>query len=528
MYGPMRPYAGGRGGGGRASEVEAELETMYPDDEEALRTWAPELSLAGTGTGEPESGCFGWQGLPAVQPWKALLLLSDYSNGSWSADPLPASYGHAHHQHSHSHSQSQSHPQQAQSSTLLRLLETASPTLTLADLASLLDWDLESEVYPVVRWLVLHRRAKVVDWVHPGLRTVFGVSRVWSVIQPSLPGGGSPINGTRTRAQKRKTLAELSEDFHAHFVNHMDVLPSLAELLAMVSYPSVYARHHDHYLPPPVRGRRPENSPARFQAHGIIPGTTLKEQVHAQAQTTPSAQDQPAHTPNQPTHFFGTVVRNKAFVPLYLEVVNWLLERDMLVTMHLRVRIVASKELKARVRMRGSATGRKNKNKSRTRGRTGMGRERKGSMMINKGKTTARRESFGVEPGMGGISASFRSGGLHARFRERRGSGGDAAVFDEDDEEEDNGNGDGDGLDGLDDTEDGHYEGSDGGDEGVDGEEHDTDEEERGEDPSSSLVSSLIDSPGQATALQRRWLEAMSEGKDARVRRRFEQYVIPS
>ena len=33
----------------------------------------------------------------------------------------------------------------------------------------------------------------------------------------------------------------------------------------------------------------------------------------------------------------------------------------------------------------------------------------------------------------------------------------------------------------------------------------------------------MIDNPGQATALQRRWLEAMSEGKDARVRRRFEQ-----
>ncbi|EEB99556.1 hypothetical protein MPER_00747, partial [Moniliophthora perniciosa FA553] len=46
-------------------------------------------------------------------------------------------------------------------------LETANVTL------SLLDWDLESQVYPIVRWLVQHRRAKVVDIVHSGLKTVF-------------------------------------------------------------------------------------------------------------------------------------------------------------------------------------------------------------------------------------------------------------------------------------------------------------------------------------------------------------------
>lgn len=40
-------------------------------------------------------------------------------------------------------------------------------------MANLLDWDLESQVYPIVRWLVLHRRAKVVDVVHPGLKTAF-------------------------------------------------------------------------------------------------------------------------------------------------------------------------------------------------------------------------------------------------------------------------------------------------------------------------------------------------------------------
>jgi hypothetical protein len=43
-------------------------------------------------------------------------------------------------------------------------------------MASLLDWDLESQVFPIVRWLVHHRRAKVVDVVHSGLKTVFTLS----------------------------------------------------------------------------------------------------------------------------------------------------------------------------------------------------------------------------------------------------------------------------------------------------------------------------------------------------------------
>jgi nitrogen permease regulator 3-like protein len=46
---------------------------------------------------------------------------------------------------------------------------------SLVDVASLLDWDLETQVYPIVRWLVHHRRAKVVDMVHRGLKTVFAL-----------------------------------------------------------------------------------------------------------------------------------------------------------------------------------------------------------------------------------------------------------------------------------------------------------------------------------------------------------------
>lgn len=53
------------------------------------------------------------------------------------------------------------------------------------DVASLLDWDLETQVYPIVRWLVHHRRGKVVDMVHRGLKTVFALP--YRVEAPCVP-----------------------------------------------------------------------------------------------------------------------------------------------------------------------------------------------------------------------------------------------------------------------------------------------------------------------------------------------------
>jgi nitrogen permease regulator 3-like protein len=49
---------------------------------------------------------------------------------------------------------------------------------SLADMAEYLSWELESQLYPTVRWLVMHRRAKVVDMVHPQLRTVFTLAPI--------------------------------------------------------------------------------------------------------------------------------------------------------------------------------------------------------------------------------------------------------------------------------------------------------------------------------------------------------------
>jgi hypothetical protein len=49
-------------------------------------------------------------------------------------------------------------------------------------------------------------------------------------------------------------------------------------------------------------------------------------------------------------HFYSAVVKTKDNIPLYLDVVQWLLQHDLLVTLHLRIRVVATAELKQHVR----------------------------------------------------------------------------------------------------------------------------------------------------------------------------------
>lgn len=117
----------------------------------------------------------GWK-LPVVAPWKTLLLLDVDNN----ADVLQQ--------------QLDTQEEKNLAEGLVRFLETVSVTMSyvavpvllsclliitlflrLAETATLLDWGLETQVYPIVKWLVLHRRAKVVDVIHPGLRTVFAL-----------------------------------------------------------------------------------------------------------------------------------------------------------------------------------------------------------------------------------------------------------------------------------------------------------------------------------------------------------------
>lgn len=118
---------------------------------------------------------FGWR-LPDLEPWKSLLLLDTDQEQEYVN--LRGSHVHA--------------EERNLAEGLIKFLQTASVTLSwvyfcimqarydgifrLADMASLLDWDLHSQVYPTVRWLVHHRRAKIVDTVHNGLKTIFSLA----------------------------------------------------------------------------------------------------------------------------------------------------------------------------------------------------------------------------------------------------------------------------------------------------------------------------------------------------------------
>ncbi|KAJ2961678.1 hypothetical protein NUW54_g14372 [Trametes sanguinea] len=129
-------------------EEEIEPEDEYEDEDGEPNAWGREMSFA-------------WR-LPALTPWKALLRLDDEDEQGYQLYmQLRAA---------------QLSPEERDlAEQLLRFLDLASVTLSLAEMASLLDWHLESQLYPAVRWLVLHRRAKIVDNVHPSLKTVFSM-----------------------------------------------------------------------------------------------------------------------------------------------------------------------------------------------------------------------------------------------------------------------------------------------------------------------------------------------------------------
>ncbi|KZT07725.1 uncharacterized protein LAESUDRAFT_651009 [Laetiporus sulphureus 93-53] len=301
---------------------------------------------------------------------------------------------------------------------LIKFLDLASVTLSLADMGSLLDWDLESQVYPTVRWLVNHRRAKVVDIVHPGLKTIFSVPQKFPA-----------------------PLPRLSAEFDRAF-SDLAIQP-LPKILSMVSIAT-----------------------------------------HRQSAN----------------HFYATVVRSKELIPLYQEVVIWMLKRDLLITLHLRIRIVATEELKDRVRMKFEM--------ARAKREYIHGR----SMSLERGKESLSVGSADTKGTLTVSSASDSSSGvpwfsLSPRFARKafgkRSSGGQNPIGNPSSHS---------------DTE------------KLAGDEYDDDfaleaAEEwedwyRGED--NNPYSSLISDPARATRLERLWLAAMSDGKDPYIKKRFE------
>ncbi|KAJ2926149.1 hypothetical protein H1R20_g10945, partial [Candolleomyces eurysporus] len=233
-----------------------DVDSMERPEDEVMQNWGPDLIC-------------GWK-LPGLAPWKSLLLLDRQGE---LEDPLTSLRGGG----GGANSAAGGGPgggnaavnadDRALVDSLVRFLETASIMVPLWRMGYLLEWDLEAQVYPVVRWLVLHRRAKVVDTINPGLKTIFA-------LPSKLP----------------DSLSSLSAQFSLEF-SHPEI-PPFPRILAAIS--SALTKPHDN-------------------------------------------------------HFFASVVRDKELIPMYHDVVVWMLKRDLLVTLHLRIRVVATRELKVRV-----------------------------------------------------------------------------------------------------------------------------------------------------------------------------------
>ncbi|KAG5646132.1 hypothetical protein DXG03_004371 [Asterophora parasitica] len=360
------------------AELDNGVEATRHNDNDDAQTWGQDMSV-------------GWK-VPPLLPWKSLLLL-DGHNG---LDPSMNLRG------------SQVNPEdRTLVEGLIRFLETASVTLSLADMASLLDWDLESQVLPTVRWLVQHRRATVVDIVHVGLKTIF-----------TLP------------AKFERPLSELTVEFKGEF-DHTPV-SSLPVILANIS--SSVSKQTDN-------------------------------------------------------HFFASVVQHKNLIPIYHEVVLWLLKRGMLITLHLRIRVVATRKLKFHVsvrRERDSAYAKK----AGTRERLRRGLLPDDELDMSPPSDTPWLQ---LSP-----KAAHRHSRRQSNDSAQRPDPHHDAVGDVGDERRTT---DEDGSDELDDPDSGW----------------DTAEDH--------MRPSMINDPGRATPLQRRWLAAMSEGKDPQIAKRFQQFV---
>ncbi|PPQ65267.1 hypothetical protein CVT26_000227 [Gymnopilus dilepis] len=362
------------------NQDDQEADFVDPSDDDSTLTWGEHMNL-------------GWK-LPTMAPWKTLLLL-DIDN---DMDPHMALRG-----------PHENADDRTLAEGLIRFLETASVTLSLSEMANLLDWDLEVQVYPIVRWLVLHRRAKVVDVVHPGLKTAFALP----------PKFNTP-------------LSQLSAHFREAFTH--PAIPSLPEILATIS-------------------------------------TSMTKQTDS--------------------HFFASVVKSKEFIPMYHDVVLWMLKRDMLITLHLRIRVVATRELKLRVKAQRElkastkSAGRSERQKNQRQGAdydeiiSPNGTGRKSSFLLSpRGANQFARRFSSKESRRSEISElNFESeGAAMLRVEEETGYSSDSdRQVDEDDTSLAN-----------------------------------------AEQPS------MINDPGKATPLERRWLSAMSEGKDPAIARRFE------
>jgi len=207
-------------------------------------------------------------------------------------------------------------------------------------------------------------------------------------------------------------------------------------------------------------------------------------------------------------HFYGTVVGSKERIPLYHNVVVWMLKRDLLITLHLRIRIVATEELKHRVRMKYEMAHAK-----RERIQARSSQSEKESNSHDSQNTVASKEAPSIEtasessPGTNWLSFSPKTARALA-MRQSVGAQNQESVQRHSDVVEKHG------VDDLDEEV-----GSSGAE--------DVEDWYRGNGDDNNPYSSMITDPARASRLERRWLAAMSEGKDPYIATRFEKYVSP-
>lgn len=203
-------------------------------------------------------------------------------------------------------------------------------------------------------------------------------------------------------------------------------------------------------------------------------------------------------------HFYACFVKSKELIPTFHDVVIWMLKRDLLITLHLRIRIVATPDLKLRAQLQREKVLARKKARLRGRGRAGS-RPQEGDLDPQEigGLTTF------PNPGLPWLSTNSRLPSVDSTR-----SGISELVIEEDEEEEYYESGDYSGAHG-------DYE-----NEGVEGSESDlhNDANDSSWDGDGDKNSpSIISDPARATPMQRRWLSAMSEGKDPYIAKRFEQ-----
>jgi hypothetical protein len=178
---------------------------------------------------------------------------------------------------------------------------------------------------------------------------------------------------------------------------------------------------------------------------------------------------------------------------MYHDVVLWMLKRDMLITLHLRVRVVATRALKIRVRIaRDQARARK--------AGSSMDRERSGLRQELEVDDTDGSIALGIP----WLALSPKSARRHSRRQSNESLKSEMSeLIIKEDEDEDGDYGrrttDEDTSSGLDDQ----------------GSGWDTSEDFFGP--------TMISDPGRATPLQRRWLSAMSDGKEPLLAKRFQE-----